>query len=109
MQTREGVVLALLLVIAYWLISLIWGLAGKAQIAITQSNEAKKELQSMEERKRSLEANLSSLDTDLGKDAAIRTAFGVARPGEEVIVVVPPKEATTTPEKTWWQKVMGWF
>ena len=63
----------------------------------------------LEERKTSLEANLAALETARGKDAAIRTAFGVARPGEEIIVVVPPSPATTTPPLSWWQKILGWF
>ena len=56
-----------------------------------------------------LEANLAALETTRGKDAAIRTTFGVARPGEEVIVVVPPATATPTTTQSWWQKLLSWF
>ena len=105
----QSIAVGVLLIIAFGLVSLMWGLVTKAKIAINQSNEAKKEYEAMEERRRVLEQNLAALDTELGKDAAIRTAFGVARPGEEVIVVVPPKEASTTPQKSWWQKVLEWF
>ena len=101
--------MGVLLLVIFWLASLIWGLVGKAQIAVKEAHDAERQYRVLEERKHKLEANLEALDTPLGQDAAIRTAFGVARPGEEVIVVVPPAPATTTPERTWWQKVKDWF
>ncbi len=108
-QWRQGVLIGALLLVAFWLLSLIWGLAGKAQIAVSQAKEAKWQYQELEKRKTALEANLAALDTDRGRDAAIRTAFGVARPGEEVIVVVPPEVRAPTSTPSWWQKILNWF
>ena len=108
-QWQRGVIIGVLLLAAFWLVSLIWGLAGKASIAVSQANDAKGQYQALEKRKVALEANVAALATPLGQDAAIRTSFGVARPGEEVIVVVPPTVATTTPPLSWWQIVLSWF
>ena len=108
-QWRQGILIGVLLLVAFWLVSLIWGLFGKAHIAVSEANEAKWQYQALETRKATLEANLAALATARGKDAAIRTAFGVARPGEEVIVVVPPVAATATPPLSWWQKFLSWF
>lgn len=108
-QLRQGVLVGVLLLAAFWLGSLIWGLVGKARIAVTEANDAKGQYQALEERKASLEASVAALDTPRGKDAAIRTAFGVARPGEEVIVVVPPATATPTSTPSWWEKLFSWF
>ena len=108
-QWRQGIVIGVLLTIIFWLASLIWGLVGKAQIAVNEANDAKRQYQSLEERKKALEANLSALNTDRGRDAVIRTTFGVAKPGEEVIVVVPPATATPATTPSWWQKVLDWF
>lgn len=108
-QLRQGFLIGVLLLVAFWLATSIWGLVGKAHIAVSQANEAKWQYEALEERKAILEANLAALNTARGKDAAIRTAFGVARPGEEVIVVVPPVAPTSTPELSWWQKILGWF
>lgn len=108
-QLRRAVLIGVFLLVDFWLVSLIWGLAGKARIAVSQANEAKAQYQSLEERKKTLEANLSALATPRGQDAAIRTAFGVARPGEEVIVVVPPVTTTPTTTPSWWQKIVNWF
>jgi len=108
-QWRQGIFISILLLVAFWLASSIWGLAGKAHIAVSQANEAKVQYQALEERRVALEANLAALATERGQDAAIRTAFGVARPGEEIIVVVPPVMATATPPLSWWEKFLSWF
>jgi len=108
-QLKQGVLLGVLVLVIFWLSSLIWGLVGKAQVAVNEAHDAERQYRALEDRKNKLQANLQALDTPLGQDAAIRTAFGVARPGEEVIVVVPPAAATTTPDKSWWQKVKDWF
>jgi cell division protein FtsB len=108
-QLRQGVLVGVLVVAAFWLMSLIWGLAGKAHIAIRQEREAKREYEVLETRKRTLEANLAELDTPRGQDRAIRAAFGVAKAGEEVIVVVPRASTTATSSPSWWQRVLDWF
>ena len=97
------------MLVAFWLTSLIIGLSGKVQIAVDEAHKAQRQYQALEERKIALEANLAALETARGRDSAIRTAFGVARPGEEVIVVVPPAQATTTPPLSWWEKILNWF
>jgi cell division protein FtsB len=108
-ELRRGVTIGILLLVAFWLGSLIWGLAGKASIAIREAADVKRQYTALEKRKAALSASIAALDTAHGKDAAIRTSFGVARPGEEVIVVVPP--ATTTPPAapSWWQQIVSWF
>lgn len=108
-QLQQGSLIGFLLLVVFWLLSLIWGLAGKAQIAVTEAHNVQQQYQTLESRRIALEANLAALATIRGKDAAIRTAFGVARPGEEVIVVVPPTVATATPPLPWWKKVLDWF
>lgn len=108
-QWRQGILIGILLIVAFWLATSIWGLADKAHIAVSQAGEAKWQYQALEERKAVLEANLAALATERGKDAAIRTSFGVARPGEEVIVVVPPVATTATTTEPWWQWLLSWL
>jgi cell division protein FtsB len=108
-QWRQGVLIGVLLLVAFWLATSIWGLMDKAQVAVSQANEAKWQYDELEKRKAMLEANLAALDTARGKDAAIRTSFGVARPGEEVIVVVPPTTSTPTTTPSWWETFLSWF
>ena len=108
-QLRQGLLIGVLLLVAFGLISLIWGLIGKARIAIDEAHSAKRQYEALEERKGVLESSLAALETPRGQDAAIRTAFGVARPGEEVIVVVPPATGTPTSTPPWWQRLFNWF
>jgi cell division protein FtsB len=108
-QWRQGLIVGVLFVLAFGLISLIWGLSDKMQIAVTEAHNAERQYQALEERKAALEANLAALSTARGQDGAIRTAFGVARPGEEVIVVVPPEAKAPTSTPTWWEKILNWF
>lgn len=108
-EWRQGLLIGLLLLVIFGLVSLIWGLVGKARVAVREAQNARGQYQAIEERKAMLEASLAALDTERGKDTAIRMAFGVARPGEEVIVVVPPVVATATPLRSWWQKILDWF
>lgn len=108
-QWRQGILIGILLLATFWLLSLIWGLVGKAKVAVGEAHNAQTQYQALEERKAMLEANLAALATERGQDAAIRTAFGVARPGEEVIVVVPPDLKVPTSTPSWWQRILDWF
>ena len=108
-QLRQGILIGVTILVVCWLSSLIWGLVGKAEVAVSQAKSAERQYQSLEERRQMLEANLAALATPRGRDAVIRTTFGVARPGEEVIVVVPPATTISTTTPTWWQKVLSWF
>jgi cell division protein FtsB len=106
---REGILIGVLILSALWLGSLIWNLAGKSELAWQQAHDTKTEYAQLEARKATLQSDLNALQTPRGQDAAIREAFGVARPGEEVIVVVPPATTTATTSPTWWQEFTGWF
>ena len=108
-QWRQGFLIGLLLLVAIWLGVLIFELAGKAHIAVKEAHEAKWQYEELQARKQTLESDLETLATSRGQDAAIRRAFGVARPGEEVIVVVPPSGDSATSTNPWWKRILGWF
>ena len=108
-ELKQGVLIGVLLLAAFWLASLIWGLAGKAQIAIAQAAAVQRQYAALEKRKTELEASVRALATPRGQSAAIRTAFGVARPGEEVIVVVPPASTTPVVTSSWWLQFWRWL
>jgi cell division protein FtsB len=108
-EWKKGLAIGVLILTAVWLVSLIWGLAGKAQIAWREAHDTKAEYEQLEARQTQLAANIAALNTPRGQDAAIREAFGVARPGEEVIIVVPPASSTPTSTPSWWRQVLDWF
>ena len=106
---KQGVVIGILAVAALWLISLIWGLAWKAEVAVREETDARNQYEALEARKSTLEANLAELETPRGKDGAIRTAFDVAKPGEEVIVVMPAGSTTASTTRGFWSRMWRWF
>lgn len=107
---RQGIVAALLILVSFWLGMLIFGLVGKAQFAWQMSHQTQNDAQALSERQHVLERSITTLNSPRGKEAAIRTSFGVARPGEKVIIVVPQKTLTRShQQKTLWQKIFGWF
>ena len=108
-QWHRGILIGALLLVSFWLGSSIWGLFGKMRIAMGEAHDVQQQYEALEARKASLQANLAVLDTKRGQDAAIRTSFGVARPGEEVIVVVPPASTTAVTTLSWWQRILSWF
>jgi|SRR3989344_7958986 len=108
-QWRRGLFIGVLALVAFWLASLIIGLVGKAQIAVDEMHNVQRKYQALEKRRTTLETSLAAIESTQGQDAAIRTTFGVARPGEEVIVVVPPTPTTSTQTLSWWQKIIDWF
>jgi hypothetical protein len=108
-ELKHGLIVGVEILASLWLLSLIWGLVGKTQLAITQAADERRQYEELEARKSALTASIAAYKTPEGQDAAIRTAFGVARPGEEVIVVVPPATVTPTSTPSFWEKVRSWF
>ncbi|MEA2701397.1 MAG: hypothetical protein QOE22_106 [Candidatus Parcubacteria bacterium] len=105
-EYATAVVLALLII---WLLSLIWNIARKEEIARGTVRETQAELAQTKEREAILESNLAELGTDRGQEASLRQTFGVAKPGEEVIIVVPEKEVAAPPELPWWRKALDFI
>lgn len=105
-RVREYMTAALLALAAVWLLSLIFGIARKEEIARKTVAETRAELALLKEREATLTANLDELSTERGQEATLRQTFGVARPGEEVIIVVSEKELPPPPPVSWWQRVL---
>lgn len=108
-RVREYVIAAALALLIVWLVSLIFGIVRKEELARKTVAETKLELAELEEREATLQANLAELATDRGQEASLRQTFGVARPGEEVIIVVPEKQLPPPPPVTWWARVLHFF
>ena len=99
-----GLILAIL-----WLTHLVYGIFHKEEVARQAVNNTRAELATLDQRKETLAATVNGLDTDRGKDASLREAYGVAKPGEDVIIVVPKKDALPPPPPTFWEKVRAFF
>ena len=106
---RDAALCAFLALLAVWLGFRVYDLAGKADVAYQAAREAKVEAASLAQREADLNAHIADLKSPRGQDAAIRTAFDVAKPGEQIIVVVPPKTVAATSTPSWWERFLEWF
>ena len=104
---REYALAALLALIIIWLLSLIWSIARKEEIARHTVKETRAELAMLREREETLQGNITELSSDRGQEASLRQTFGVAKPGEEVIIVVPEKEVPPPPKLPWWRRALN--
>lgn len=104
----QGILIGVLILVIVWIISIIIGLFGKAQIAWQTAHQTQREAAVLKNRAKVLEQNIHTLNTPRGYSAAVRTEFGVARPGEDVIIVIPSRIATSTQtKKIWWRRVFN--
>lgn len=108
-RLREYVVAGILSLVILWLLSLIFNIARKEEIARHTVRETQAELSTLEERQATLEGNIKELDTERGQEATLRQDFGVAKPGEEVIIVVPEKEQPSPPPLPWWRRALNYI
>jgi cell division protein FtsB len=104
---REYLIAGLLAIVIIWLLSLVWSITRKEEIARHTVKETRAELASLRERQGILEGNITDLSSERGQEASLRQTFGVAKPGEEVIIVVPEKEMPPPPPQPWWRKALN--
>ncbi|MGB4076399.1 MAG: hypothetical protein WBK28_01680 [Minisyncoccia bacterium] len=91
------------------LLFMVWGIWKKEEVARRMAEDMKRSLALLEEREKTLRANIADLETSRGQEASLRETYGVARPGEEVIIVVDPAEVVELRELPWWRTLLGFF
>ncbi len=82
-------------------ISGVWGVYGKERDSRILREKEELRLANLEEQSVSLEQKLSQLETERGKEEALREQYAVGREGERLIIIVepkipPPLQATST-------------
>lgn len=84
-------------VLTFLLLRSVWQVRLKQELVVSEKEAVESELKQLEERKKTLEANLQFLSTARSVEAEIRSKFFVAKEGEKVIAVMPAKQATSGP------------
>jgi cell division protein FtsB len=97
--------------VALFLAKGVWTIWQKERIATSEAKAAALNRSEVEAREHALSASLDALQSERGKEAAIREKFGATKPGEGVIVIVDPERPTTSAATTtsWWQKLLSFF
>ena len=107
------VLLAALIFVFIILTINVWGLYRKERESALMRMQATNHYQDLVERQNTLEANINSLETDRGKEEALRGSYDVGKKGEQLIVIVDPStttliQATSTPDD-WLGKLFWWW
>jgi len=100
-----------ILILILFAIDGVWTIYLKDKESLVQRREAEVDLKDLAQRKDRLTADIRSLDTDRGKEEALRGQYEIGKQGEGLIIIVDEKPATTTPpvEKKWYEKVFPWW
>jgi len=85
-------VLLLCLLLIILLVRSVWQINTKREFVTSEAEALQAQLKRLEERKKTLEANLQFLASPRSVEAEIRSKFFVAKEGEKVIAVVPQQE-----------------
>lgn len=89
--------LGALSILFFFALSSVWGMYEKYHEAKQNKDVALAELESMEERVRTLESDIALLRTDRGVEKKIREEFGFAKEGEGVILIIPEEARADVP------------
>ena len=86
----------------------VWSLWQKDKLAHGDLSASTSELETLMERKATLEDKIARLKTERGLEEEIRANFAVVKPGEKVINIVDNTSSTATATtvsstKPWWQ------
>lgn len=106
---RSKPVLVLLTII---LIAFVWNIVNltiKLEDTYKNKKIEQEKISDLENRKAKLSTDIDKLNTDKGKEEAIRENFGMVKEGEQVIVVVDDKNQTTDEPKKEDKGFFVWF
>lgn len=104
---------ALLLIVVFFMITVVWNMYGKFQATQARATLAEERLNELKEQKIDLEAKVDRLQTKRGKEAELRQKFLIAKEGEKVLVIVDDEakkeEIKKEKEKSWWESILSFF
>ncbi|MEX0935080.1 MAG: septum formation initiator family protein [Candidatus Paceibacterota bacterium] len=103
-----GIVLVLALLVS----RAAWNVYEKERLTRAKLNEAERELVELEAREAVLQEDIATLETPAGVEEEIRTTYGFAKEGEEVLVILEEETEPlnfTHPKPTLWQRIVSLF
>ena len=108
---RLGMIALLIVVLIGF--STVWDVFHKERESRVLKDEAERQVADLRLQREHLTVEIANLETDRGKEEALREQFQMGRAGEQLIVIVePPKPepvATTTTWKTWVGKFLPFW
>lgn len=91
----------------------VWGVFRKERESAQLRSQADSQLHDLTGRQAQLAADVASLETDRGKEEALRQQYAVGKQGEQLIVIVDttpqePAQATSSFSE-WFHKAFSWW
>lgn len=110
---RRVLLLALLILVVFG-ISGVWRIYHRERESAALNQASAAHLTDLTKREAELKANIANLDTDRGKEAALRQQYRLGKPGEGLIIIVNPPipvalPATSTPLVQWFKNIFTWW
>jgi cell division protein FtsB len=92
----------------------VWGIYRKDQESIVLRQQAQAQLADLSTQEGQLDASIAELQTERGKEAALRQQYSVGDPGEGVVMIVEPTApapvaATSSSFQTWVRATFSWW
>jgi len=89
LESRPALVFLFVVIVVFaWS---VFGFVGKAEEASKNKKIAEDKIMELQKDKDRLSSDIQRLQTDKGKEEAVREKFGLVKEGEGIIVVVPDK------------------
>lgn len=99
-----------LAVITFFLIQGVWGVYIKHEKSKVFVEKARADLETLENREKSLVKSISALNTEEGKEREFRDRFGVIKEGENMVILVSDTEQTKPSANvlndSWWDRFL---
>lgn len=109
---RRLMVLGLLALVALG-ISGVWSAYHKERESRALRTEAEVQLSDLSQREAQLNADIAKLETDRGKEEALRQQYTLGGKGEGLIIIVDPQRSeevrATSSLMQWLQKAFSWW
>jgi len=107
------VLLLALLVLVLLGISGVWRIYKREKESAALNQESAAHLADLTGRANRLKADIANLDTDRGREAALRERYRMGKSGEGLVIIVNPPTpivtpATSTPLVQWFKNIFLW-
>ena len=90
-----------------------WNAYQKEQESAVLRAQAQEQLQDLTKQQQELSTDISKLQTERGKEAALRQQYALAAKGEEMIVIIDPTttevQATSSAFAQWLHNTFPWW
>ncbi len=92
----------------------VWGIYQKDQESKELNVEAQSQLAGLVTREDQMNADIANLQTEEGKEAALREQYNMGAPGEQEVMIVEPAsttpvQASSTPFQAWLHNTFPWW